>query len=123
MTSRPFAPKIERFGRVDSTQRIVREWLEAGEPEVAVAIADEQTAGRGRQGRTWSAPPRAALLMSIGLGPTNLPLRQGRGLAATVGAGKPAAAEAAAGLADNALRLKLPNDIVAAYPDGRLEKV
>src|SRR3954447_8966113 len=123
MTSRPFAPKIERFGRVDSTQRIVREWLEAGEPEVAVAIADEQTAGRGRQGRTWSARPRAALLMSIGFRPTTLPLRHGWRLAATVSLTMLDAAEAAAGLADNALRLKWPNDIVAAYPDGRLEKV
>jgi BirA family biotin operon repressor/biotin-[acetyl-CoA-carboxylase] ligase len=33
------------------------------------------------------------------------------------------AAEAAAGLRDDALRLKWPNDIVAAHPDGRLEKV
>jgi BirA family biotin operon repressor/biotin-[acetyl-CoA-carboxylase] ligase len=118
-----FYRRVERFGAVDSTQRIVREWLEAGEPEVAIAVADEQSAGRGRQGRTWTAPPGAALLMSIGVRPASLPLRQGWRLAATVSLAMRDAAEAAAGLADNALRLKWPNDIVAAYPDGRLEKV
>src|SRR5262245_50772103 len=115
--------RVERFGSVDSTQRIVREWLDAGQDEVAIAVADEQTAGRGRQGRVWTAPPGAALLMSIGFRPTNLPLRHGWRLAATVSLAMLDAAEAAAGLADNALRLKWPNDIVAAYPDGRLEKV
>ena len=123
MTSRTFLARLERFGSVDSTQRIVREWLEAGQPEVAIAIADEQTAGRGRQGRSWTAPPGAALLMSIGFRPENMPLRHGWRLAATVSLAMLDAAEAAAGLADNALRLKWPNDIVAAYPDGRLEKV
>jgi BirA family biotin operon repressor/biotin-[acetyl-CoA-carboxylase] ligase len=115
--------RVERFGSVDSTQRIVREWLEGGEPELAIAIADEQTAGRGRQGRSWAAPPGAALLMSIGFRPAKLSLRQGWRLAATVSLAMVDAAEAAAGLADNSLRLKWPNDIVAAYPDGRLEKV
>jgi len=115
--------RVERFGAIDSTQRIVREWLEAGEPEVAIAVADEQTAGRGRQGRSWIAPPDAALLMSIGFRPAKLSLRQGWRLAATVSLAMLDAAEAAAGLADNSLRLKWPNDIVAAYPDGRLEKV
>ena len=123
MRTRQFPAHQERFESVDSTQRIVREWLEAGEPEVAIAVADEQTAGRGRQGRTWTAPPGAALLMSIGFRPTNLALRHGWRLAATVSLAMVDAAEAAAGLADNALRLKWPNDIVAAYPDGRLEKV
>ncbi len=75
-----------------------------------------------RDGR-WTAPPGAALLMSIGFRPANLPLRHGWRLAATVSLAMLDAAEAAAGLADNALRLKWPNDIVAAYPDGRLEKV
>jgi BirA family biotin operon repressor/biotin-[acetyl-CoA-carboxylase] ligase len=119
----PFFSRVERFGSVDSTQRIIREWLEAGTLEVAIAVADEQTAGRGRPGRTWSAPPGAALLMSIGFRPTDLPLRHGWRLAAVVSLAMLDAAEAAAGLRDDALRLKWPNDIVAAYPDGRLEKV
>jgi len=118
-----FVSRVERFGTVDSTQRIVREWMEAGQDEVAIAVADEQAAGRGRQGRSWTAPPGAALLLSAGFRPANLALRHGWRLAAVVSLAMLDAAEAAAGLADNALRLKWPNDIVAAYPDGRLEKV
>src|SRR2546429_9993980 len=42
----------------------------AGEPEGAVLAAEEQRAGRGRMGRTWTSPPRAALtgsgLLKIG---------------------------------------------------------
>jgi BirA family transcriptional regulator, biotin operon repressor / biotin---[acetyl-CoA-carboxylase] ligase len=118
-----FFSRVERFGPVDSTQRIVREWLEAGTQEVAIAVADEQAAGRGRQGRSWTAPPGAALLLSAGFRPADLPLRHGWRLAAIVSLAMLDAAEAAAGLADSSLRLKWPNDIVAAYPDGRLEKV
>jgi len=118
-----FFSRVERFGSVDSTQRVVREWLGTGTPEVAIAVADEQLAGRGRQGRSWTAPPGAALLTSIGFRPANLTLRHGWRLAATVSLAMLDAAEAAAGLRDDALRLKWPNDIVAAYPDGRLEKV
>ena len=41
----PFLARQERFGRVASTQDVVREWLETGTPEVCLALADEQTAG------------------------------------------------------------------------------
>jgi BirA family biotin operon repressor/biotin-[acetyl-CoA-carboxylase] ligase len=37
----------------------------AGSPDRSVFLADEQTRGRGRLGRTWQAPPRACLLFSI----------------------------------------------------------
>ncbi len=40
-----------------------------GAPEGVVAVADEQTAGRGRLGRTWVAPPGSALLVSVLLRP------------------------------------------------------
>ena len=71
--SRPFLSRLERFESVDSTQRVVRDWLDAGTPEVAVAVAAEQTAGRGRHGRGWFAPRGAALLVSCGFRPWNLP--------------------------------------------------
>jgi BirA family biotin operon repressor/biotin-[acetyl-CoA-carboxylase] ligase len=119
----PFFSRIEHFGAVDSTQRVVREWLATGTPEVAIAVAQEQTAGRGRQGRSWQAPAGAGLLLSTGFRPPRLPLRHGWRLAAVVSLAMLDAAEAAAGLADNALRLKWPNDIVALQPDGRLLKV
>ena len=42
----PFVARLERFTEVDSTQHVVRDWLDSGVPEVAVAVADAQAAGR-----------------------------------------------------------------------------
>jgi BirA family transcriptional regulator, biotin operon repressor / biotin---[acetyl-CoA-carboxylase] ligase len=118
-----FLSRLERFESVDSTQRVVREWLDAGTPEVAIAVAAHQAAGRGRLGRSWVAPPGAALLLSAGFRPTGLPAGHGWRLAATVSLAMLDAAEEAAGLKDDTLWLKWPNDIVADAPDGRLVKV
>jgi BirA family transcriptional regulator, biotin operon repressor / biotin---[acetyl-CoA-carboxylase] ligase len=118
-----FLSRLERFDAVDSTQRIVREWLEAGEPEVCVAVADVQVAGRGRLGRGWEAPSGAALLASVGLRPRGLPVMHAWRLAATCALAMLDAAEDAAGLRDGTLWLKWPNDIVAEGTDGRLLKL
>src|SRR3954453_4386942 len=48
----------------DSTNARARELAMSGAPDGTLVTATEQSAGRGRQGRTWSAPPRKALLMS-----------------------------------------------------------
>jgi BirA family transcriptional regulator, biotin operon repressor / biotin---[acetyl-CoA-carboxylase] ligase len=53
----------------DSTNARARELVEAGAPHGSVITADAQTAGRGRQGRTWTAPPGKALLYSAILRP------------------------------------------------------
>ena len=110
-----FYSRLERLGEVDSTQRVVREWLAAATPEVAIATADTQSAGRGRHGRGWVAPPSTALLLSAGFRPAGaVEPRHGWRLAATVALAMLDAAEAAAGLKDDTLWLKWPNDIVAA---------
>jgi BirA family transcriptional regulator, biotin operon repressor / biotin---[acetyl-CoA-carboxylase] ligase len=119
----PFLSRLERFETVDSTQRVVREWLDGGVPEVAIAVADHQSQGRGRQDRSWLSPPGAGLLLSIGFRPLRLVPRHGWRLAATVSLAMLDAAEEAAGLKDDTLWLKWPNDIVAEAPDGRLVKV
>jgi BirA family transcriptional regulator, biotin operon repressor / biotin---[acetyl-CoA-carboxylase] ligase len=49
----------------DSTNQRAKELADAGAPHGTVVTAEEQTAGRGRQGRTWVAPPRSAVLMSV----------------------------------------------------------
>jgi BirA family biotin operon repressor/biotin-[acetyl-CoA-carboxylase] ligase len=118
-----FPSRIERLRAVDSTQRIVREWLEAGEAEVCVAVAAYQTAGRGRLDRDWVAPPGAALLLSVGFRPENLEALHSWRLAAVVALAMRDAAEAVAGLPDATLWLKWPNDIVADASDGGLRKV
>jgi BirA family transcriptional regulator, biotin operon repressor / biotin---[acetyl-CoA-carboxylase] ligase len=53
------------FERCESTQRE----LPADAPEGAVAVAEEQSAGRGRLGRAWFAPARSSVLVSINLRP------------------------------------------------------
>src|ERR687893_3065781 len=49
----------------DSTNERTRALAAGGAPHGTLVTADEQTAGRGRQGRTWVAPAGAALLMSL----------------------------------------------------------
>lgn len=121
--TRPFFSRVERFGTIESTQPIVRSWLEDGVPEVCLAIADEQTQGSGRLDRTWTAPPGSALLVSAGFRPIDLPARHAWRLAATVALAMLDAAEDVAGLRDATLGLKWPNDIVADGPDRLLRKV
>lgn len=52
------------FARTDSTNTRARELAAAGAPRGAIVTAGEQSEGRGRQGRTWTAPPGGALLYS-----------------------------------------------------------
>jgi BirA family biotin operon repressor/biotin-[acetyl-CoA-carboxylase] ligase len=64
-----FGSPHRHFASVGSTNTIARELAAAGAPDGTVVTADEQTAGRGRQGRTWTAPPGSALLYSAVLRP------------------------------------------------------
>ncbi|HET7053317.1 MAG TPA: biotin--[acetyl-CoA-carboxylase] ligase [Solirubrobacterales bacterium] len=64
-----FGTPHRHFRATDSTNARARELVEAGAPHGTVVTADEQTAGRGRQGRTWTAPPGKALLYSAVLRP------------------------------------------------------
>lgn len=59
-----FGHPHRHFRRTDSTNSRARELAAAGAPHGTVVTAAEQTAGRGRQGRTWTAPPDKALLYS-----------------------------------------------------------
>jgi BirA family biotin operon repressor/biotin-[acetyl-CoA-carboxylase] ligase len=49
----------------DSTNERAKQLAMGGAPHGTLVTADEQTAGRGRQGRAWVAPPGKALLMSV----------------------------------------------------------
>lgn len=64
--------KIEVFDSVDSTNNMCQARAATGEPEVYVAIAGNQTAGRGRRGRTFYSPDGTGLYMSILLRPSGL---------------------------------------------------
>ncbi len=107
-----FLARREQFAVVGSTNDVVRGWLAAGTPEVCLAVADEQTAGRGREGRTWLAPAGGALLLSLGFSPTWIAPDRVWRLAAVASLAMAGAAEEIAGLPDGAIRLKWPNDLV-----------
>jgi BirA family biotin operon repressor/biotin-[acetyl-CoA-carboxylase] ligase len=107
-----FLSRQERFAVVGSTNDVVRGWLAEGTPEVCLAVADEQSQGRGRDGRTWTAPTGAGLLLSLGFRPTWLAPDQAWRIAATASLAMAEAAEATAGLPNGTIRLKWPNDLV-----------
>lgn len=66
--------KIVRYDQVQSTNDLLREWAERGEPEGLVVTAEEQLAGRGRMGRKWIVPRGTSLQLSILLRPPLAPL-------------------------------------------------
>jgi BirA family biotin operon repressor/biotin-[acetyl-CoA-carboxylase] ligase len=89
----------------DSTNDRARELAIAGAPHGTLVTASVQTAGRGRQGRRWSAPPNSSLLMSLVLRspPPLLPL---------------IAAVAVCDIAGEGAAIKWPNDIVLVRARG-----
>jgi len=87
----------------ESTQAL----LDPSMAERTVAVADVQTAGRGRLGRTWEAPPRSAVLVSVLLRPSaDRPLPQ---LALVAGVAVADALEELTGLS---VQIKWPNDVM-----------
>lgn len=107
-----FIARRQQLATVGSTNDVVRDWLAAGVPEVCLATAEEQTAGRGREGRSWTAPRGAALLASLGFRPTWLAPDRVWRLAAAVSLAMADACETVAVLPDDVIRLKWPNDLV-----------
>ena len=99
---------VRRFAELDSTNRHALELARQGVPEGLVVVADHQTAGRGRLGRSWEAPPGSSLLMSVLLRPSLAPER----LHLTTVAVALAAADASEDVAGFRPALKWPNDLV-----------
>jgi BirA family biotin operon repressor/biotin-[acetyl-CoA-carboxylase] ligase len=89
-----------------STQRLLGE----DEPEGATVVADVQTAGRGRLGRTWEAPGGRAILCSVLLRP-QAPLPLWPELSLVAGEAVAAALRAETGVEAS---LRHPNDVVVA---------
>ncbi len=106
------APPIVALGhprvhlrRTDSTNERARELALAGAPHGTLVTAAEQSAGRGRQGRRWSAPAGSSILMSLLLRsvPRLLPLMS---------------ALAVCDVAGERARIKWPNDVVLELDGG-----
>jgi len=96
---------VRWFESVDSTNRYLLDCAAHGAVDGVVAVADEQTAGRGRLGRSWVAPAGAALLVSVLLRPS-LPVER---LHLVTLAAAVAATDALSG---HGARVKWPNDVV-----------
>ncbi|HEY1715631.1 MAG TPA: biotin--[acetyl-CoA-carboxylase] ligase [Solirubrobacteraceae bacterium] len=94
----PFGSPRLHLRSTDSTNTRARELAAVGAPHGMLVTAAEQTAGRGRQGRSWTAPPGRSLLCSVIVRdpPALMSLRAGVATAEAVG---PQA------------RLKWPNDV------------
>src|SRR5258708_38427490 len=65
--------RIEVVAETPSTNGDVADAARAGEKEGYVRVAEAQSAGRGRLGRTWTAPPRSGLFLSMLLRPSDVP--------------------------------------------------
>ena len=106
------APHVRgRFGKpylwepeCESTQLLLEG---SGLPEGAVAATDHQTAGRGRLGRVWEAPPGSSVLLSVMLHPPAE--RHWPELSLLGGI---AAAEAVEGMIGLSAQVKWPNDVM-----------
>jgi BirA family biotin operon repressor/biotin-[acetyl-CoA-carboxylase] ligase len=111
-----------------STNSYAKELARAGAPHGTLVTAEHQSAGRGRQGRSWWAPPGSALLCS-------LILRAERAAEAHLPGAPPGACEqrlellpilvatALARALGAKAQIKWPNDLLFPRPDGRLGKV
>lgn len=100
---------IEVLPSTGSTNAVVADRAREGAAEGLVVVAEHQTAGRGRMGRTWTAPPRSALLFSVLLRPATIPPERWPwlGLLAPL-----AVATAVRRVAKLPAMLKWPNDIL-----------
>jgi BirA family biotin operon repressor/biotin-[acetyl-CoA-carboxylase] ligase len=99
---------VRRFESIDSTNRYLLTQASEGAPEGMVAVADHQSAGRGRLDRRWEAPPGASLLTSILFRPTFDPAD----LHLCTAAVALAAADACSQVADVDPDIKWPNDLL-----------
>jgi BirA family biotin operon repressor/biotin-[acetyl-CoA-carboxylase] ligase len=99
--------RIRRFEDIDSTNRYALDAARAGEPPGLVVVADHQHAGRGRRGRTWTAPAGSSLLVSLLLAPPGTDDAHVLTMAAAL-----ALQDAVSDVAGVDAALKWPNDLV-----------
>jgi BirA family biotin operon repressor/biotin-[acetyl-CoA-carboxylase] ligase len=100
-----------------STNADVLALARAGAAAGVVLVADHQSAGRGRLGRTWEAPAGGSLLLSVLLRPDELGVAADDLFLVSMAVGI-AAADAARAATGADVRLKWPNDLVIETPEG-----
>ena len=108
---------VEWYDEIGSTNTELLDRARQGASEGAVLIADLQTAGRGRRGRRWTAPPGTSLMMSVLLRPPPGPLPPARAALVTLAVAL-AAIDACDQTSGVRPQLKWPNDLVIAAAAG-----
>jgi BirA family biotin operon repressor/biotin-[acetyl-CoA-carboxylase] ligase len=108
MPTRRIGHAVEFHAEVGSTNDRARAALQEPGGEGLAVVADRQTAGRGRQGRSWSSPPGVNLMMSVAMRPT---LTSGAGGLLGIAAAL-AVRDACAAAASSDLAIRWPNDVV-----------
>jgi BirA family transcriptional regulator, biotin operon repressor / biotin---[acetyl-CoA-carboxylase] ligase len=107
LATRRFGRQVEYRPSVGSTNDLAKQLARAGASEGLLVLADEQTAGKGRLGRSWSTPPGSALAMTLVLRPALPPYHAPRiTLVAAV-----AVAEAVRAETGLPAGIKWPNDL------------
>lgn len=102
----PVLPGVEVHARIDSTNRRALELAEQGAPHGHMVVADVQSRGRGRRGRSWTSGRGDGLLVSFVIRPTREDVRwEWLPLVSAV-----AVARTLSGLSDVAV--KWPNDVL-----------
>lgn len=105
MTPIPLGHPHVYLRKTGSTNEIAKSLASDGAPSGTIVTAGEQTAGRGRQGRTWSAPAGSSLLLSLLIRPFTTAKRLAP-LAAAI-----AVAEASEQVSAAQCQIKWPNDV------------
>jgi len=109
LRTKAFGRQIRLLDVVGSTQDELRRLAEEGAPEGTVVLAEQQTSGRGRLGRSWVSPPGKGIWMSLLLRPpVPLPLTPQLTLLAAVALSR-AISKTVPGLA---IGIKWPNDLL-----------
>lgn len=103
-----FGKKIHHFFRIDSTNRVAMDLSYANEPEGTIVLAEEQTAGRGRAGRSWHSERASGIYVTLLLRPRMSPV-QAPLLTMMAGLSAHAAIQAQTGLHPD---VKWPNDLM-----------
>ncbi|WP_350278503.1 biotin--[acetyl-CoA-carboxylase] ligase [Kribbella sp. HUAS MG21] len=101
--------QIDVLAETPSTNAVVAAAAAAGQAEGLVIAAEYQSSGRGRLGRTWTTPPRSALLMSVLLRPNSVDAARWPWLGLLVPL---AVAAAVRKVAEVPAQVKWPNDVL-----------
>ena len=110
LPSHPWVDRIHYFPTIDSTNTYAKGLAAQGAPEGTVVLADQQTGGRGRLGRSFASPAGMGIYLSVILRP-NCPPSELMHLTCAAGL---AASDAVAAVTDRVPGIKWTNDLILA---------